>query len=431
MDMRRFCVWGIGERGKCIAHLLSQDKLVVYVDADEKLQGTYYRGTLIVSPEEYYEKYLDYPLIVTPEKYEEQIMSDVTGRGAQMVYSFNESYDAMLGLQIAPLDKLLDTFKSEELIYLYGNTPMAILLYDILADKGISAEVVCAKDSVQELDYLEKYLQISTCLFSKIKKSRVLLTMPVLLHDKEFFEEYEGVVERYYDLVWHKELYGNHRIELLKNIHKGQRCFIIGNGPSLRVEDLEMLKAHGEICFGMNRIMSLFGDTTWRPDYYVVADDKLLRWFEEEIYNFPSKKVLVADRAMLFKENTPPEQLYVWHAFYRLCDDYEIQFSDDFSQGSYCGKTVTYDCMQLAIYMGFSEVYLLGVDMSQGHFYSEEKDTAGGYEKRVLDAYIKAKEYLDQSGNGQKIYNATRGGYLEVFERVNFDTLFDDEGMQE
>lgn len=36
--------------------------------------------------------------------------------------------------------------------------------------------------------------------------------------------------------------------------------------------------------------------------------------------------------------------------------------------------------------------------------------------------FEKAREYAD--GHGIKIYNATRGGKLEVFERVNFDKLF-------
>ncbi len=40
----------------------------------------------------------------------------------------------------------------------------------------------------------------------------------------------------------------------------------------------------------------------------------------------------------------------------------------------------------------------------------------------MIYAFNVAKEYADQ--NGVKIYNATRGGMLESFERIDLDSLF-------
>ena len=89
--------------------------------------------------------------------------------------------------------------------------------------------------------------------------------------------------------------------------------------------------------------------------------------------------------------------------------------------------------MQLAAYMGFKEIYLLGVDFSYGgqkkneaytHFYNEKKITSIGFVNLVTLAYQSAKQYADE--HGLKIYNATRGGKLEIFERINFDDLFKD-----
>ena len=56
----------------------------------------------------------------------------------------------------------------------------------------------------------------------------------------------------------------------LKDIHKGQRCFIVGNGPSLKIEDLDLLK--DEITFACNKIFLAFTETEWRPTYYSVLD---------------------------------------------------------------------------------------------------------------------------------------------------------------
>lgn len=80
--------------------------------------------------------------------------------------------------------------------------------------------------------------------------------------------------------------------------------------------------------------------------------------------------------------------------------------------------------------MEFQEIYLLGVDFcyigkqdeKYAHFYKEDTLVSTGYEKQVYHAYLSAKKYADE--HNIKIYNATRDGRLEVFERVNFDSLF-------
>ena len=119
---------------------------------------------------------------------------------------------------------------------------------------------------------------------------------------------------------------------------------------------------------------------------------------------------------------------------YHLCDEWAFdrypKFSENLSQKSYVGGTIVYTCIQLAVYMGFREIYLLGVDFTgagehgskYNHFYSEKELTSVSYTDQVKAAYEKARKYADE--HGIKIYNATRGGNLEIFERVNFDDLF-------
>ena len=122
-----------------------------------------------------------------------------------------------------------------------------------------------------------------------------------------------------------------------------------------------------------------------------------------------------------------------------------FSFSTDIAHQLDCRGTVTFTCMQLAAYMGFSRIYLLGVD----HNYQKTIDIHGnvvvdpnakdyfceGYDDDIKDAvvhdmgnntraYQDAKAYCDQTRGRTTIYNATRGGKLEVFERVGFDALF-------
>lgn len=57
-------------------------------------------------------------------------------------------------------------------------------------------------------------------------------------------------------------------LALYKGKFTGKRCFLIGNGPSLRAEDLTRLHEAGEITFAFNRIYNIFDQTPWRPSFY-------------------------------------------------------------------------------------------------------------------------------------------------------------------
>ena len=61
-----------------------------------------------------------------------------------------------------------------------------------------------------------------------------------------------------------------------RNRHRGQKCVIVGNGPSLRAEDLSALYRLKIPTFGCNRIHLIFPQTEWRPTYYFISDEKLI-----------------------------------------------------------------------------------------------------------------------------------------------------------
>ena len=118
-------------------------------------------------------------------------------------------------------------------------------------------------------------------------------------------------------------------------------------------------------------------------------------------------------------------------------------FSEDIAKRIYNSRTVVYTAIQIAVYMGFKEIYLIGVDHhfhtsmnSKGEIivdqsakdyfsdkYNEDKENLyiPNTDLSTL-SFIAAKEYVDS--HNVKIYNATRGGKLEVFQRVIFDELF-------
>ena len=102
----------------------------------------------------------------------------------------------------------------------------------------------------------------------------------------------------------------------------------------------------------------------------------------------------------------------------------------DCARGVGSGETIVYTVLQLAAYMGFSEIYLLGTDCDYSdcnnshaamleYAYKPKRNTKLG--DFMISDYIIAKKKLERKDI--KVYNATRGGKLEVFVRVNLDEV--------
>ena len=217
----------------------------------------------------------------------------------------------------------------------------------------------------------------------------------------------------------------------LKNKYKGNRCFIIATGPSLTLDDLDKLK--GEYTFAMNSIKKLYDKTDWRPTFFGIQDkyvynamqDVIINTNGEEQINFISDKLKeiynVPDNYVTF----PYDEWY--HLYEGKLNVPNAKFTDDAQIIIYDGYSITYSLIQIAVYMGFTEIYLLGCDCSWG----KGKDhiiESGHVDKYAMlnpvkqrTAYPCALEY--SKNHNFKIYNATRGGELETFERVNLDDV--------
>lgn len=87
---------------------------------------------------------------------------------------------------------------------------------------------------------------------------------------------------------------GRVAIQKYKNFYDGQRCFIIGNGPSLTISDLEKLKACGEVSIASNSIYNLFSKTEWRPTIYTVHDFQEIKKTRDKISSVKVDLKLVA-----------------------------------------------------------------------------------------------------------------------------------------
>lgn len=225
----------------------------------------------------------------------------------------------------------------------------------------------------------------------------------------------------------------------LKGKFAEKRCFIIGNGPSLKAEDLEKLK--DEYTFAFNRIYYMFDWVTWRPTFYCTQDAKIVSSSAQKIQTEITTPYIFAPINLKWCEGVDLKSKYFFCPKY--AGEQAPQFSEDISNYVGVGNTVAYTAIQLASYMGFREIYLLGVDHSfqiyqdqngniivdpnaKDYFceqYNEDKDQLFIPKLDISTlSYLAAQKYAE--GHSVKIYNATRGGKLEAFPRVDFDSLF-------
>jgi len=218
-----------------------------------------------------------------------------------------------------------------------------------------------------------------------------------------------------------------------KDIHRGERCFIIGNGPSLKNTDLSKLKS--EYTFGMNRIYMLFEELGFETSYYVSINDLVIEQCAQDIQKLQLPR-FISWRGRQWLQ--PDPDLFFLYTTYT-----GPKFSPDIRGRIWEGATVTNVALQIAYYMGFETAILIGVDhsfatqgkpnttvVSEGddpnHFHPGYFGKGFRWQLPDLDTsergYWMARQAYEQ--NGRKVLDATVGGKLQIFDKVEYSSLF-------
>ena len=286
---------------------------------------------------------------------------------------------------------------------------------------------------------------------SQLKNSLKRCTPPILVNKTKD-------LINYIDFLKYKEIVKNN-VEL-KDKHKGGRCFLLGSGPSIKDENLKPLK--NEIVFALNNfyvhddfpeIMS--GDV---EKYYMTAplhppqtETEWKEWFSDMENNMPNNVNLIfgisnqintakiiMDRHNLFEDH----QKYWFYGGININDYYNYKLRDiDITRMIWIADTVSIYSLIFAIYMGFSEIYLLGMDNnyicnneSNYRFYKNgihqnnesERITKGSSrtKKESLGIYKVFSQYeLLLKYSNTKIYNISNNSLLDVFKFVTFNDV--------
>lgn len=257
--------------------------------------------------------------------------------------------------------------------------------------------------------------------------------------------------------------YWKYRKDLLKNakykdMYKGERCFIIGNGPSLNKHDLAPLK--NEHVFTVNGMTISKEFDFLQPEFHIMVDstrlDEKNEIFLQNMKDLADKKnpptgIFPVRFKRYFEKYGFDKKLKIIYVYPRK----EVRKIDkiDFTKIIPPYQNVINIALYIAIYLGFKKIYLIGCDMTGfvnvydenenidfgGHFYEKDNKKELEYmttlhrqrtNEQLLKGYGKVFELFrltrDYAHKNQiEIYNATKGGTLDVFPRIKYESLFE------
>ena len=222
-----------------------------------------------------------------------------------------------------------------------------------------------------------------------------------------------------------------------QNAYQGKRCFVIGNGPSLNKTDLSLIK--DEYTFGMNRIYLAFDDWGFQTSFLVSVNDLVIEQCHQDFRELALPKFFSwRSKDPLIPQGDPDPNTHFLYSTYT-----GPKFNRRISGRFWEGATVTYVCLQLAFCMGFEEVYLIGVDHSfdtkgkanqtitssgddPNHFSPDYFGKGFRWQLPDLDTSEISYQLAHQNyiTAGRKVFDATIGGKLQVFPKVDYEGLF-------
>ena len=450
----RFALFGAGYVGKILLDELGEEHVACFVD--NKKSGQQCEGKAVISLDTYIADYSGTRIVVTSFDYADEMVAQLVGRGITDYYVCDRAFEDLLWDSKPYLPRFFDNgqwipypFSRSFLIRNFSSLSN-ITIYCYAEIKELFIELVKLCGLEEEFKNWIIYGDEENALYEELGDDSDCLLVAVSREDNMLCERYEhdgaiGIVDLY-DIMPLIDKLHCPQIKKYRNTFKGKRCFLIGNGPSLKMNDLDILHKSGEITFGCNRIYLAFDNTKWRPDYYCVSDNAAYIGIPWDM--LPEKTIcFIASKLKGDDASANGNETSWFHYREERYGKNKPRFSQDISICMYTGYTVLYDIMfQSAMFMGFDEIYLLGVD----HDFSNTLERFSGEGAQIIhvedeDHFIKgylkpgdkfntpnmegahraferANEEADK--RGIRIYNATRGGKLEVFERVDFDGLW-------
>jgi len=227
-----------------------------------------------------------------------------------------------------------------------------------------------------------------------------------------------------------------------KDLHKGERCFLLGCGPSINQINLDLLSK--DVVMGVNGIALI---ENLRLDYFVSVSHFFWKSHVEKLKNLECGRRFLPNYLKELESDTPTTWLNTVesHNYRSLSNQKPLSFSYEPHRFIFLGGTVIFVCLQILYFLGFNEVILLGVDHDYGLDKGKVPQGGVNVSSDHLTAHFTKNYYrsgenvhIDISGaergyklalnafenDGRKIFNASPGTKLDVFPLKKFEAFF-------
>ena len=247
----------------------------------------------------------------------------------------------------------------------------------------------------------------------------------------------------------------------LKEKYKNQRCFVIGNGVSLNTQDISKLK--DEVTIVSNSFYKHPILNYWQPTFYCIVDpifftegtitdtflSELTTSVKKTNFIFPLLNKDIINTIPVLNNYKKNFVFYTPSLFHKSLAEKEIPIIN-FTKSIPGIQSVSQMGIMLAIYVGCSPIYLIGMDhdwLKYAPDMNNERSYQHFYGDQIIDDHVKTKynhtfSYKEDmvnmvklwegyenllkyaQKNNTQIINATNNGYLDVFKRIDYDSLF-------
>lgn len=217
------------------------------------------------------------------------------------------------------------------------------------------------------------------------------------------------------------EAANSQQLSAYKDKLKGQRCFILGNNSS-KLDELNVLM--NERTIACDSFCDFFSRTPQRPSYYLLTE--MNSYLGNGKYIEGMECFVNAD-IKVFEDKFKKAPTYLNPLGNGLVNGIPTFGA---MQSSYDTAKVLplYEMLQLAIYMGFSEIYIYGFDGvfdleidGDGVARKPAEDTVPGFPDKAKQALDRVRAFAD--GNNIKIFSMCETSGLSMFDKVKFEDI--------
>lgn len=201
------------------------------------------------------------------------------------------------------------------------------------------------------------------------------------------------------------------RLHRFRDCHLGQRLVLVCNGPSLNRTDFALIR--GEVIMGLNKIFLGFRKFHFYPRYYTAINRRVIEQSSSEIGRLGCIRFLKD----LGSVNPVPESALT----YLLHSSPEERFHSDLCKGFFEGYTVTFAALQLAFFMGFSLVVIVGMDHRYRYEGSpnEPRELSGPDPNHFDPSYFSGQTWDNPDlANSERFYDLARQTFESAGRRI-------------